>query len=343
MSFLSGMPAGVRLEMVTDAPWIELDVQLTLLEVNGETAWPPRAVFEAVIDGVAVSEAAAVDGNIIKIDQKSGEMEFVAGSPVTVRLEGWKPGECHLEIWLPHNAMVDVLDMRVPLESRVSASPASRPRWAHYGSSISHCVNVPRPTATWPSLVALRSGVSLNHLGFAGHCHLDGAVARLLRDAPLDALSLKLGINVLCDDTMRERTFVPAVHAFLDVVRDGHPDIPIVVVSPIFCPALEDTPGPVRVDAAGIVEPVPRSTGLDAGALTGRRVRELLIEIVGQRASTDGHLTFIDGRELLGSDEVAGLYDGLHPDEAATQRIGDRFFDLTFGPGGPFRDLASSP
>ena len=154
-----------------------------------------------------------------------------------------------------------------------------------------------------------------HHLGFAGHCQLDGAVARLLQHAPLDALSLKIGINVLCDDTMRERTFVPAVHAFLDVIRDGHPDIPIVVVSPIFCPALEENPGPVRVDASGNVETIVRSPELGAGALTGRRVRELLTEVVGQRATSDDHLTFIDGRELLGPDEVAGLYDGLHPDE----------------------------
>ena len=94
MSFLSGMPAGVRLEMVTDAPWVELDVQLTLLEVDGETAWPPRALFEAVVDGLVVAGVGAADGNIIKIDRASGEMDFVAGGPVTIRLDGWPSGKC---------------------------------------------------------------------------------------------------------------------------------------------------------------------------------------------------------------------------------------------------------
>jgi lysophospholipase L1-like esterase len=38
---------------------------------------------------------------------------------------------------------------------------------------------------------------------------------------------------------------------------------------------------------------------------------------------------------LFGPDDVGDLPDGLHPNPAGYQRIGDRFFDLAFGPGGP--------
>ena len=36
---------------------------------------------------------------------------------------------------------------------------------------------------------------------------------------------------------MRLRAFGPAVRNFLDTIRDGHPDTPLLVVSPILCPA----------------------------------------------------------------------------------------------------------
>ena len=51
---------------------------------------------------------------------------------------------------------------------------------------------------------------------------------------------------------MTERTFAPAVHGLLDHIRDGHPDTPLLVVTPIFCPSVEDHPGPTVPTAAGV-------------------------------------------------------------------------------------------
>ncbi|WP_425329120.1 hypothetical protein [Streptomyces eurocidicus] len=34
------------------------------------------------------------------------------------------------------------------------------------------------------------------------------------------------------------------MHGFLDTVRDGHPATPLLLISPITCPAVEDVPGP---------------------------------------------------------------------------------------------------
>ena len=73
---------------------------------------------------------------------------------------------------------------------------------------------------------------------------LDQFVARTIRDLPADLISVKAGINVVNGDTMRERTFGPALHGFLDTVRDGHPTTPIALVTPIVCPIVEDHPGP---------------------------------------------------------------------------------------------------
>jgi hypothetical protein len=86
--------------------------------------------------------------------------------------------------------------------------------------------------------------VELVNLGFSGSALLDPFTARAMRDTPADLISVKIGINVVNADAMRLRAFVPAVHGFLDTIREGHPTTPLLVVSAILCPVQEDTPGP---------------------------------------------------------------------------------------------------
>ena len=96
--------------------------------------------------------------------------------------------------------------------------------WLHHGSSISHGSDAESPTTTWPALAAALGGVELINLGFGGSALLDPFIARTMRDTPADLISVKLGINLVNEDLMRLRAFGPAVHGFLDTIRDGHPD-----------------------------------------------------------------------------------------------------------------------
>ncbi len=123
--------------------------------------------------------------------------------------------------------------------------PPSGPLWVHHGSSLSHGSNASSPTRTWPVVAARAARVRLQNLGFGGSALVDPFLARVVRDRPADLLSLKFGINVVGGDAMRRRTFVAAVHGFLDTVRDGHPTTPLLLVSPLHCALHEDTPGPV--------------------------------------------------------------------------------------------------
>ena len=75
--------------------------------------------------------------------------------------------------------------------------------------------------------------LNITNLGLGGQCHLDQFAARMMRDSGADLLSMKVGINVVNADTMRDRTFMPALHGFIDTVREGAPDTPFVIVSPI--------------------------------------------------------------------------------------------------------------
>ena len=159
-------------------------------------------------------------------------------------------------------------------------------------------------------MAARLAGVDLLSFGFAGQCQLDPFAARMIAEQPADLISIKAGINIINVDSFRERTFVPAVHGFLDTIRDSHPDTPIGFITPIIFPAGEDHPGPTRPDAAGKSTVVPRPAELALGALTLRRIRELETEIVAARqAAGDTNLHLISGLDLFGPDDVQDLLD----------------------------------
>lgn len=335
MMVLATMPAGVRLDVDTDTTTLELDVMLTVLQLGKEP--PVPAAFDLVVDGELVDTQRSTEGTRIVVDMETAAIDFQPGNPTTIRFDGIAGR--HVEVWMPHAAVVEVRGIRV--DDGATATPASSAKavWIHHGSSISHCMEATQPTGTWPAITARLAGVELQNLAFAGQCMLDQHVARTIRDLPADAISLKIGINVVNGDTMRERTFVPAVHGFLDTIRDGHPTTPIAIVTPIICPKAEDHPGPTLMDEHQRVRVVERSAELATGSLSLRRIRELLQQIVSaRRVNGDTNLHLLNGLELFGADDVGDLPDDLHPNPAGYSRMGERFHRMAFVDG-PFQGL----
>jgi lysophospholipase L1-like esterase len=333
---VSSMPSGGRLEMVTDATSIELDLLVTRIAFPGRDPWP--ATVDLVVDGDVVRTAATEQGHLFHLQlPPSTAFEFEPGEATTIRFDGLAPGTKHVEIWLPHNAGVELRALRVSDGASVAAPPEPTRRWVHYGSSISHAMEAESPTGVWPAVAARAAGVDLYNLGLAGQCHIDQFAARTIRDLPADLISVKLGINVVNADTMRERTFVPAVHGLLDTIRDGHPDAPIIVISPIICPTVETHSGPTIPNEDGRYGVVERPEALSLGALTLARMRELLELIVANRREHgDERLHYMHGYELFGPGDIGDLPDDLHPNAAGYIRMGERFTAAAFSPGAPF-------
>jgi lysophospholipase L1-like esterase len=312
-------PSGVRLEFGTTATLLELDVLITKTRFTDAPAIQPAGAFDLVIDGFPAHRLPVpAGGNVLVMDTERGG-ELVPGEPSTVRFGPLPEGPKEIEIWLPHACQIELVALRADGPVREPATP-SRPRWVHHGSSISHCGEAEGPLGTWPVVAARLAGADLLNLGLAGNAMIDQFTARTIRDQPADLISLKLGINVVNGDTMRPRTFAPAVHGFLDTVRDGHPSTPLLLISPITCPTAEHRPGPMPsfwedgvLSFRAVGEPV-------ADALTLTMVREILATIVEQRS--DPCLHYLHGPEVFGA---VDLPDGLHPDPAGYQRMGERF------------------
>jgi hypothetical protein len=334
-------PAGVRLVLRTSATVVEIDAHRTTTAFRG---MPPRTDgrFDLLVDGLPTDQQSSYGGRAVVLDLATGSTEAHEGPVGTVRFAGLPPREKRLEVWLPYQEPTELVALRA--DAPVAPEPpGDAPVWVHHGSSISQGSSATGPTDTWPSLVATTNGVELVNLGFSGGMMLDPFVARTIAAMPADLISIKIGINIVNGDVMRRRAFAPALHGFLDTVRDGHPSTPLLVVGPIVCPIHEATPGPLAPDFTdGTVR--FRATGDPAevdpgptGKLSLQVVRDELAGVVAQRAD-DEHLHLLDGLALYGEDDAVALPlpDRLHPDPATHRLIAKRFTAHAFGPGGPF-------
>ncbi|MDX2358544.1 GDSL-type esterase/lipase family protein [Dietzia sp. PP-33] len=341
---MEAQPSGVRLAMITGAESIELLTHPTRLAYRGFDR--PRGSVDLVVDHQLVASDLLTGGDAFQTDLQTGETTAVSGAPHLTRFTGLAAGEKLVELWLPHNETVELLELRT--DAPVTPAPTDARRWLHHGSSISHGSNATTPARTWPALAARLGGVDLRNLGFGGSALVDPFMARVIRDTPADVISLKLGINVTNSDSMRLRSFVPAVHGFLDTIRDGHPTTPLLLVSPIYCGIHEDTPGPGAFDPdsfrTGNVRFVATGeTGdTEQGRLTLRVIRDALASIVEKR-SDDDNLHYLDGTALYGSADAEEhpLPDALHPDTATHELIGTRFVQHAFRAGGPLATARS--
>lgn len=268
------MPSGVRLTLVSDSaslalPYTDLD------EIRPDV--PTR--FDLLVDGEFHSRC---------------EAQTVLDEPHRATFENIPAGEHRLEIYLPPHPCVRLGE--VEIDDGASAKPwdDDRPRWIAYGSSITHCVGAHGPSETWPALVARKHNLHLTNLGLAGQCHMDILLARIIRDRAANAISLCLGINIMGGESFNERSFREQAIGFVTLIREGQPDTPIVVQSPIYNR--------------------PRETEKNAAGLCLVDMRAMLAEAVEKlRAHGDANLHYVDGLNVIGPDQAETMPDELHP------------------------------
>ena len=322
---MSAHTSGVRLELETAASVIRLVARFTRTVARNSTLDPHPIVVAAAADrgGMVVRMS---EGDLL-VENPDRSAERVRGelSTVLIALPPDDAGARRVTVWLPHAAATTLHS--VSADAPITAAAVRMmPRWLHYGSSISHGSDLDDPRRPWPQQAATALGLDLVNLGFAGNAMLDPFVARAIAAAPADLITLKVGINIVNGDTMRRRTFVPALHNFLDLVREGHPTTPVKLITALACPIHEHTPGPTREESPGKAGATPRETRPGDGTLTLSLTRELMAAVVDARA--DASLELVSGLDLLAESDARHLSDNLHPDGAGHDLIARRFVAL---------------
>lgn len=320
MDVMARMPSGVRVQFETDALDVGISVHVTRLnEARAPT-------FNLEIDSLIQSATSTKGNRVIPDTSESNGFRIERGESETINFSNLPSGRKFCEIWLPHNQFLALQKLHIDSGASLFEFVDRRKKWVHYGSSISHCMEAEEPAYIWPAVAARHAGISVLNLGVGGQCHLDQFVARTIRDLEADVISIKAGINIINMDSMRERVFTPALHGFLDTVREGHPDTPLILVSPIFCPSAETRSGPTIPDQNGQFITIEGLNALRHGSLSLTRIRTIMDQLVAERRNAgDRNLHYFDGLRLFGAKDAHDLPDDLHPNAAGYIRMGERF------------------
>jgi hypothetical protein len=209
-------PSGVRIEFNSNTTEIELDVHLSLIQA-GRTL--PNATVDLTVDGEYVQSQSHASGDVIRFITVT-ETQTAPGPAVCFKFSGLDNRSKRIALWLPVNAVAEVRGLRVDDGASFKPAVEDLPKWVHHGSSISQCSEAASPTQTWPAIAARTGNVSLTSLGFGGQCHLDPFVAQTIRDLPADYISLKVGINIVNQNSLGRRTFASNLYGFLDTIRE---------------------------------------------------------------------------------------------------------------------------
>ena len=261
------------------------------------------------------SNTTRVSGNIAP-QKESGMLDLCCDGEVVASLdlaekdtfafENLPDGEKLIELWLPQFGRFQLRSLEIDNGATLDAFTDPQPRWVTYGSSITQCRTAASPTQTWPAIVARERGLNLTCLGYGGQCHLDTMVARMIRDLPADYISMCLGINIQGASSLGPRAFRPAIIGAVQIVREKHLDIPIVLMSPICCPPREENPNTV-------------------GFHLKRMREEVQAAVEALQTHGDQHVHYVDGLRVFGADYVHLLPDDLHPDAEGYRVMGKNF------------------
>ncbi len=300
--WVASTPAGVRLRFRTTSRTIRLLVNQRLLAE--QPGLERRGAYDLFVGGAPVGRTWADGGQTMLAD-----FTATGDEQASVTFEGLAAGDKAVELWLPQAGTVSIRGLELDDGAEASPWPDTRKTVLFHGSSITHCMEANGAAAGWPAVAAGRGNVRHVNLGWAGSCLLSGLAARIIRDQAVDAIVLKLGINVWGEGQLKERAFLDSAHAMISIIREKHATTPICNISPIFSPGRED-------EGQG-------------GGLPLRRMRELLQAVVAARISAgDGAIRYLSGLELFGEADAADLPDDLHPNTAGYRRMGERFHAL---------------
>jgi len=273
----ASIPAGVRLEIAGDASAIEIAYRTATdkMGYRGEGAGKTFALWRFL---KPISEEDAVLGY------------------GTARLEMGEASDHRAIVYLPEGMKPTILGIDA---IGGSIEPAgARKRWVCYGDSIAEGWNASSPAMAWPAIAAREYGLDVVNMGYAGAARGEIVTAEEIADLEADVISINHGTNCWTRIPHSVEQFKANLHAFIDVLRQGHSRTPIVAASPIIRPDAESTENRL---GATLVD-----------------LRAAFEHVVLERAQTDTMLHLVEGLPLVTAGQLA---DGIHPNDMGHSNI----------------------
>jgi lysophospholipase L1-like esterase len=276
------VPAGIRLGFSGDAEAIEVDVETD--DLLGLATPADHGEFTVYVSG-----------------ERRGGAPVAAGTRTTARIDlPERDPDAPVEIHLPERYEPRIFGVRA-LGGAVQPLVLSK-RWVAYGDSITQGWTTTDPGAAWTANAARSTGFDLLNLGFAGAARGELPVAAHLAATPADVISLAWGTNCWAQIEMDAPYMRELMRLFLGMVRRGHPETPILVITPVLRPAAEQA--------------------RNGSGATLAELRQALEDAVRtfQAQHGDEQLHLLSGGDLITADQLDP--DGIHPNDAGHAAIG---------------------
>jgi lysophospholipase L1-like esterase len=270
------LPVGVRLELTGEAEAVDI-TYTTATDDLGYRGDGAGRTFSLWRGGKLVDEE--------KADRGEGRVRLALG--------GW-PGDERASVYLPEG-MKPTIKSLSGVGGRIEPAPADQPRWIAYGDSVAEGWVASGPALAWPAVAGRQFGLDVVNMGYAGAARGEVASAEQIAALDADVISITHGTNCWTRTPHSLDMMLAAVAAFIDTVRQGHPDTPIVVVSPVIRPDAETTPNRF-------------------GATLGE-LRHAMEEEASHR-----DVVVMSGADLIGAENLA---DGIHPDDEGHRILAD--------------------
>ncbi len=278
---MASIPVGVRLELVGDADLVRIvySAQTDQTGYRGDGA------------GITFQSWAEGDGGWGLL----GEAPAYVGESQQCMVPA-RPGS-RTVIYVPEGMKPTVESVKA---GRGSIEPApDQPRWVVYGDSVAEGWIASAPALAWPAVAGRDFGLDHANLGYAGASRGEIASAEQVGRVEADVITVCHGTNCWTRTPHSAEQMRANTDAFLEILRQDHPDTPIVVASPV-----------IRPDA----EAKPNRLGATLGDL-----RAAMEEVASKRiADGDTRMSLVRGLDLIGPEHLG---DGIHPDDEGHARM----------------------
>jgi len=191
-------------------------------------------------------------------------------------------------LYLPLYKPVTIRELTLDAGARIEpATPYTVQKpVVYYGSSITQGGCASNPGGSCQAILERRLDADFVNLGFSGNGMGEPALAEAIAELDPSCIVLDFWGNPSADQ------YAAALPSFVDILRQKHPLIPILILSPFYFPAEATDVGTATAQTA------KRHTSQDF-------VRQ-------RRKKGDHNIVFVDGLKMLNHDQVAGLVDGVH-------------------------------